>query len=220
MAGLFITFEGGDGAGKSTQVELLAAALRKRGLEVVTTREPGGTELGVLLREALLHGGEVAPRAEALLFAADRAQHVAAKIVPAMQRGDVVISDRYIDSSLAYQGAARDLDMEQVREISLWAVAGLLPQLTVLLDVPVASGFERVGGEHDRMEAAGVAFHERVREGFLQLAADEPERFMVLDGRAPIADIAAKVWAAVEPLLENAELSRSLAAPGGESGCP
>ena len=202
--GLFISFEGGDGAGKSTQVGLLAAALRARGYEVVITREPGGTELGVRIRELLLSGGEVSPRAEALLFAADRAQHVAALVRPALARGAVVISDRYLDSSLAYQGGARDLDVADVRKISLWATAGLLPQLTVLLDVPVAAGLARVGAQQDRMEAAGTAFHERVRAEFLALAAREPQRFLVLNGRDEVPDIAAQVLVAVARLLAGA----------------
>ena len=201
MAGLFITFEGGDGAGKSTQVAQLERRLRERGLEVVTSREPGGTELGQEIRQALLHGGHVSPRAEALLFAADRAHHVASKIRPALERGAVVISDRYLDSSVAYQGAARSLDLEQVRDLSLWAVEGLLPELTVLLDVPVSVEGDRLGSERDRLESEGGEFHQRVRDEFLALADREPERFFVVDGRGSIDEIAHKIWQRVEPLL-------------------
>lgn len=206
MAGLFITFEGADGAGKSTQVAALASELTARGYEVVTSREPGGTELGRAIRELLLHGGDVAPRAEALLFAADRAHHVAAKIRPALERGAVVISDRYLDSSVAYQGAARALDPHDVRELSLWATGGLLPQLTVVLDVPVEQGFARRGGDHDRMEAEGREFQERVRQSFLELAQAEPKRFLVVNGRAEIRQIAEQIWGVVQPLLAEAEL--------------
>lgn len=203
MAGFFITFEGDDGAGKSTQVHELAKSLRERGYEVIVSREPGGTELGGQIRAALLHGGEVMPRAEALLFAADRAQHVAAKIRPALARGAIVISDRYFDSSVAYQGGARQIDPREIRELSLWATEGLIPQLTVLLDVPVAQSELRVGGEQDRMESEGAAFHERVRQKFLALAAAEPERFLVFDGQAPIAQIAAGVLAQVLPRIAS-----------------
>ena len=206
MAGIFITFEGGDGAGKSTQVGRLAERLREKGYTVVTTREPGGTELGAEIRKALLHGGEVSPRAEALLFAADRAHHVASKIRPALAAGKVVISDRYLDSSVAYQGAARSLDKDEVLSLSLWAVEGLLPQLTVLLDVPVAQSAGRVGDTPDRLESEGLDFHARVREEFLALAAAQPERFLVLNGRDTIENIADQVWAAVENLLAKVDL--------------
>lgn len=209
MAGLFITFEGGDGAGKSTQVAALANELERRGYDVLTSREPGGTELGQAIRELLLHGGEVAPRAEALLFAADRAHHVASKIRPALERGAVVISDRYLDSSVAYQGAARALDPHEVRELSLWATGGLLPDLTVLLDLPADQGFARRGGDHDRMESEGKAFQMRVRQSFLALAEAEPKRFLIVDGSMAVADIAAKIWAAVQQMLDKAQLNRN-----------
>ncbi|MFC5370900.1 dTMP kinase [Arcanobacterium bovis] len=201
MSGLFISFEGGDGAGKSTQVSRLASWLEARGREVISTREPGGTELGAKIRELLLHGDHVAPRAEALLFAADRAHHVESKIRPALERGAVVITDRYFDSSVAYQGAARALDAQQVRDLSIWAVEGLLPQVTILLDVPAQRGAARIEGELDRMEQAGAEFHERVREEFLRLAEREPQRFVVIDGTQSIEAIAERVQAVVEPLL-------------------
>ncbi|GAA1174426.1 dTMP kinase [Ornithinimicrobium humiphilum] len=194
-SGLFVAFEGGDGAGKSTQSGLLAAWLREQGVEVVQTREPGGTELGRALRELVLHGpdGSVSPRAEALIFAADRAHHVATVVRPALERGAVVLSDRYLDSSVAYQGAARQLGHDEVRALSLWAVMGLLPDLTVLLDVPAAEGRVRRGDVHDRLEREADTFHDRVRQGFLDLAQAEPDRYLVLDGTLPPAELATAV---------------------------
>lgn len=218
MSGLFISFEGGDGAGKSTQVERLAAALRGQGYDVRVTREPGGTELGAQIRQALLHGGDVAPRAEALLFAADRAHHVASLVRPALAAGAIVVTDRYLDSSVAYQGAARSLGAQEVRDLSLWAVEGLLPKLTVLLDVPVEAGSERVGEDRDRLESAGDDFHARVRAEFLALADAEPSRFLVLNARDSRDAIEARIFEAVAPLLADADLSRSSA--GSESGDP
>lgn len=200
---MFISFEGGDGAGKTTQVNELARYLRDRGYDVVTTREPGGTELGQEIRHLLLHGGDVSPKAEALLYAADRAHHVATVIRPAISRGAVVLSDRYLDSSIAYQGVARDLGTDEVRELSLWATDHMLPDLTILLDIPVASGSERVGGEQDRIEAAGASFHEAVRHEFLALAAEEPERWIVIDGSAPIPTVAAAVRQAVDRIISQ-----------------
>lgn len=188
MTGLFITFEGGDGAGKSTQAGLLSAWLEEREYEVVRTREPGGTGLGVDVRRLLLHGGDavgsIDPRAEALLYAADRAQHVAEVVRPALARDAIVVQDRYIDSSLAYQGAGRVLNVEEVRDINEWAAGGLWPQLTVLLDLDPATAAERRrvrGDQADRMEAEADAFHRAVREGFLALASEAPERYLVLD---------------------------------------
>ena len=208
MSGIFITFEGGDGAGKSTQAELLGAWLEERGHEAVRTHEPGGTRLGAELRTLLLHGseevGEVDPRAEALLYAADRAQHVARVVRPALERGAVVVQDRYIDSSLAYQGAGRVLDVEDVRRISEWATEGLRPQLTVILDLaPAAAADRRVarGGAADRLESEGAEFHEAVRRGFLDLAAQDPHRYLVLDATLPIDELHARILAAVSPLV-------------------
>lgn len=202
MSGLFISMEGGDGSGKSTQSRALQEWLEGLGYEVVMTREPGGTELGQHIRELLLHGDDVAPRAEALLFAADRAHHVATKIRPALARGAVVISDRYLDSSVAYQGASRNLGQDEIRDLSLWAVDGLLPDVTVLVDVPAEVGAERVGKVQDRLESAGLAFHQRVREEFRRLAAAEPQRYVVVDGTAPIAEITAQLTALIEPRLK------------------
>ncbi|AXH97152.1 dTMP kinase [Ornithinimicrobium avium] len=201
--GLFVAFEGGDGSGKSTQSGLLAAWLREQGAEVLHTREPGGTALGTALRELVLHGadGSVSPRAEALIFAADRAHHVATLVRPALEGGNVVITDRFLDSSVAYQGAARRLGHDDVRQLSVWAVEGLVPDLTVLLDVPTGEGRARRGEVHDRLEREADDFHDRVRGTFLELAAREPDRYLVLDGTLPPEELAASVRARVGALL-------------------
>jgi dTMP kinase len=183
--GLFIALEGGDGAGKSTQGRLLRAWLEDLGRTVVMTCEPGGTEFGRTVRELVLHGDHVAPRAEALLFAADRAHHVETLIRPALGRGEVVITDRYMDSSIAYQGAGRDLGVNEVRDLNVWATAGLVPALTVLVDLPPAVGRARRGGVDDRLEAEADEFHVAVREHFLALAGAEPDRYLVVDGQLP-----------------------------------
>jgi len=203
VAGLFITFEGGDGSGKSTQVGLLTEWLEGEGREVVHSREPGGTELGLELREIVLHRrGHIAPRAEALLYAADRAHNIATKVRPAIERGAVVIQDRYLDSSVAYQGAGRVLGSNEVRELSLWATEGLLPELTVLLDLDPTLGRERIaGGVYDRLEEEKSDFHERVRASYLELAAAEPERFLVLDATSSIDELADAIRSRVVSLL-------------------
>ena len=204
-AGLFITFEGGDGSGKSTQSALLTEWLIAGGNTVVHSREPGGTDLGVELREIILHRrGYIAPRAEALLYAADRAHNIATKVRPAIERGEIVIQDRYLDSSVAYQGAGRVLDGTEIRDISLWAAEGLLPDLTVLLDLSAENGRERIASTrdtYDRLEAEKSDFHERVRDSFLALAAAEPHRFLVLDATDPIETIAEAIRARVVALL-------------------
>ena len=203
-AGLFITLEGGDGSGKSTQSARLTGWLTDAGHAVVVTREPGGTSLGLELRDIVLHRrGEIAPRAEALLYAADRAHHIATVVRPALERGDIVVQDRYIDSSVAYQGAGRVLDGGEVRDISLWAAEGLLPDLTVLLDLPESDGRDRMATrtKYDRLEAEAGEFHGRVRAGYLALAAAEPERFLVLDARESIAAIADAIRERVGALL-------------------
>lgn len=196
-SGLFVAFEGGDGAGKSTQIEMLAEALTAQGRDVLTTREPGGTPVGGAIREVLLHGDHVAPRAEALLFAADRAHHVETVIRPALERGATVLTDRFMDSSIAYQAAARGLEAGQVRGLSLWATGGLVPHLTVLLDVDAGTGRARRGTVHDRLESEGDDFHERVRRSFLDLAAAEPDRYVVLDAALPPEELHARVLEAV-----------------------
>jgi len=192
--GLFVAFEGGEGAGKSTQSKLLASWLAERGYEVVTTREPGATPIGGQLRRLLLDpdNGEIAPRAEALLYAADRAQHVATVIRPALARGAVVVSDRYVDSSLAYQGVGRSLSIGEIERLSQFATSGLRPDVTVLLDVPVTEGLGRTSLRDelpDRLEAESGAFHERVREAFRELADASPDRYLVIDASLPPATI-------------------------------
>jgi dTMP kinase len=199
--GLFIALEGGDGAGKSTQARLLRAWLEGLGHTVVMTREPGGTEFGRTVRELVLHGGHVAPRAEALLFAADRAHHVETLVRPALARGDVVITDRYMDSSIAYQGAGRDLGVDEVRELNVWATGGLVPALTVLIDLSAAVGRARRGGVHDRLEAEADEFHAAVREHFLALAEANPDRYLVVDGERSPEEIHELVRARVATLL-------------------
>ncbi len=205
MTGLFITLEGGDGSGKSTQMGALTEWLEARGHAVVQAREPGGTELGLELREIILHRrGYIAPRSEALLYAADRAHNIATVVRPALERGDVVIQDRYLDSSVAYQGAGRVLDPTEVREVSLWATEGLLPHLTVLLDLDPAVGRERLDASrtrYDRLEAEESAFHERVRAAYLALAAAEPARFLVLDATLPVDELQASIRDRVSALL-------------------
>lgn len=205
VPGLFVTLEGGDGAGKTTQAALLEEWLTERGRRVVRTREPGGTEVGVLIRDIVLHHrGDVSPRAEALLYAADRAHHVATVVRPAIARGDVVIQDRYLDSSVAYQGAGRVLGSGEVRDLSLWATEGLLPDLTVLLDLDPAAARARRDADDkpfDRLEAEQDDFHARVRSEFLSLAAAEPGRFLVLDAAAPADEIATAVRTRVAALL-------------------
>ena len=196
---MFITFEGIDGVGKSTQLDLLQSWLEGRGREVLRTLEPGGTELGQEIRHLLLHRkGDVAARAEALLYAADRAHHVATKIRPALASGKVVLSDRYFDSSVAYQGAARELDVTEVRNISLWAVDNLIPDLTVLLDLDAHAAILRrnkTGTEPDRLEREKVDFFERARSQYLELAK-EP-RFLVVDATLSIDEIQDQIRARV-----------------------
>jgi len=206
MSGIFITFEGGDGAGKTTQAELLASWLAERGYEVVRTRDPGGTELGSAIRDLLLHGGHVDQRAEALLYAADRAHTIAEVVRPALERGAAVVQDRYIDSSLAYQGAGRPLPADEIRSINEWATEGLWPQLTVLLDVSPELAAKRrasAGERADRLERETLEFHNRVREGFLAIAQAEPGRFLVLDAALPIEELHAAILARVAPLLTH-----------------
>ena len=205
MAGLFLTFEGGDGSGKSTQSALLTAWLEGLGRAVLHTREPGGSDVGVEIREIVLHRrGHIAPRAEALLYAADRAHHIATVVRPALERGEIVLQDRYLDSSVAYQGAGRVLDPAEVRQVSLWATDGLLPDLTILLDLDESIGRGRLDESrtrYDRLEAEESDFHARVRAAYLDLAAAEPERFLVLDASLPVDELAASIRSRVSALL-------------------
>jgi dTMP kinase len=194
---VFVTFEGLDGSGKSTQAELLHARLEADGVDVVATREPGGTELGERIRDLVLHGGHVAPWAEALLYAASRAQHVAEVIRPALERGAWVVCDRYLDSSVAYQGAGRELGLERVLELNLAAVGGLLPDRTFLLELPPEEVHGRLDREHDRLEREDSDFHARAAAGYRTLADRFPERIVVLDGTRPAPELAEEVHGAL-----------------------
>jgi dTMP kinase len=211
--GTFIVFEGGDGAGKTTQIDLLVEALRRDGLvdgpglpSALVTREPGGTALGSGLRELVLHGADMAPVAEALLYAADRAQHVAEVVAPALARGDVVISDRYLDSSIAYQVEGRGLSESQVREVNAPATGGLEPDLTVLMDVGVATAARRraeSGEPADRLEGAGREFHTRVNTRYRSLAAEGAGRYLVVDAEGPVEENHGAILARVGELLRG-----------------
>ncbi len=183
--GLFIALEGGDGAGKSTQVQLLRDAFTAAGREVTVTRQPGGTPLGQEIRQLVLHGGHVSPRAEALLYAADKAQHADLVLRPALAAGHVVITDRYTDSSVAYQGAGRALGAQEIHDLNMWAVSDLAPDLTIVVDVPATEGRRRRGEVHDRLEAEADSFHESVRGHFLAMARGNPQRYAVVDGTLP-----------------------------------
>ena len=199
--GVFIAFEGGEGTGKSTQSKLLKEWLEARGESVVLSREPGGTDLGQGLRKILLghETGVISPRAEALLYAADRAHHVFSIIRPALAEGKVVITDRYFDSSIAYQGAGRVLAPGEVARISRWATESLFPTLTIVIDLPAEIGIGRLHNP-DRLEAEPLAFHERVRQEFLQLARLDPERYLVVDGKQTIQEIHNAIIARVAEL--------------------
>lgn len=213
--GIFIVFEGGDSVGKSTQVDLLCRRLAGIGCDVVGTFEPGDSEAGALIRQIVLDPatGDLAPRAEALLYAADKAHHLHAVVRPALERGAVVICDRYVDSMLAYQGAGRVLKLAEVELIARWATEDLRPDLTVLLDVEPGHA---VGAkvDKDRLEDAGDVFHQRVREHFLALADRDPEHYLVLDARGTRGEIAEAVAARVADLLPGVELSE----PAGTVG--
>lgn len=201
-SGLFVCFEGGEGAGKSTQSRLLRDWLVERGERVLLTFEPGDTAVGKELRRIVLDPatGELSPRTEALLYAADKAEHVDHVVLPALARGEVVITDRYVDSALAYQGAGRTLEVEEVEAVNRWATGDLRPHLTVVLDLEPQAGLGRFA-ERDRIEAQSLEFHQRVRQGFLDLAAADPDHYVVLDARAPVEEIAAAIRARVEGLL-------------------
>jgi dTMP kinase len=202
VGGVFIVFEGGDGVGKTTQVELLCEWLADAGHEVVKTFEPGDSPVGAMIRHIVLDPatGEMSPRAEALLYAADKAQHIFSVVGPALRRGAVVVCDRYVDSMLAYQGGGRVLQLEDVERIARWATEDLQPDLTVVLDAELSDGVHAKSTK-DRLESAGDLFHERTRLFFLDLARRAPQRYLVLNARAPREEIAAQVAARVAPLL-------------------
>jgi dTMP kinase len=203
--GVLLAFEGGEGAGKSTQARLLAIWLREQGYDVVSTHEPGATKVGMRLRALLLdtaHTG-LSPRAETLMYAADRAEHVASVIEPALERGAIVVTDRYVDSSHAYQGAGRRLPVRDVADLNKWATGGLVPDLTILLDLPPAAGLGRRARSADRLEAEPAEFHQRVRAGFLALADAEPERYLVLDATRPAAELSREIREQVREMLPD-----------------
>jgi dTMP kinase len=210
LTGTFITFEGIDGCGKSTQLRLLASSLRMRGLEVITTREPGGTPLGKRIRSVLLDPeGEVDPLAELLLYGADRAQHVRTILRPALRSGGLILSDRYADATAAYQGAGRDFTPETIRTVIELVTEGLKPDLTLIFDLQVADCLartqRRTEGENkaDRLDIEDAAFHTRVRNAYLQLAADEPDRVRIIDATGSINETHERVLEVVMPFLES-----------------
>ena len=209
MAGAFITFEGIDGCGKSTQLRLLASELRVRGLEIVTTREPGGTRLGQRLRAALLDVEEqVDPLAELLVFAADRAHHVRTLLLPAFEAGRIVLSDRYADATVAYQGAGRGFKPELIREIVQLATDGLTPDLTLLFDLSVPESYvrtrRRVASKNsDRLDSEDAEFHTRVRDAYLEMAKADPERFRIINARGPVQETHETVMNIALPFLEE-----------------
>lgn len=201
---MFIAFEGGEGAGKSTQEARLAHWLTDRGYAVVRTREPGGTPAAEAIRNVVLSPEFTGldPRAEALLFAAARGEHAAQVIRPALERGNIVLCDRYLDSSVAYQGIGRDLGAEAVRELSLWATQGLVPDLSILLDIDPEIGLARVAYP-DRLEAEPLAYHQRVRQGFLDIAEQFADRYVVIDASGDVDDIAARIAERVQALQDS-----------------
>jgi dTMP kinase len=203
--GLFLAFEGGEGAGKTTQARLVAIWLREQGFEVVTTHEPGATKVGMRLRALLLdtaHAG-MSPHAEALMYAADRAEHVASVIEPALARGAVVITDRYVDSSLAYQGTGRGLRTAEIAKLNSWATGGRMPDLTILLDMPPEAGLGRRTRSADRLEAEPPEFHRRVRAGFLALARAEPSRYLVLDASKSAEEVTQEIKDRIREILPD-----------------
>lgn len=201
MTGLFITFEGPEGAGKSTQVTLLVEWLRARGLEAYTTREPGGTPLGLEIRRLLL-SQDMSAEAEYLLYSADRAEHVRKVVLPALEEGKIVISDRHLDSSLAYQGYGRGLPLDWLRQVAAGAVGSLRPHRTILLDLPPEAGLARLE-QHDRLEQEHLEFHQRVRGGYLQLARGEPARYLVVDATQSQQAVQAAIQQALLPMIEE-----------------
>jgi dTMP kinase len=212
--GVFVCFEGGDGSGKSTQSRVLGEWLGAEGYVVRLTFEPGDTEVGVRVRQIVLDPatGELSDRTESLLYAADKAEHVHRVVQPALDRGEVVITDRYVDSMLAYQGAGRPLELAEVEHVARWATHDLRPHLTVVLDLEPDHGLGRFA-ERDRIEGESVEFHERVREMFLQLATGAPEHYLIVDARRPVAEITGEILAQLQPLLGQARRSPVELAP-------
>jgi len=190
---MFVTFEGLDGCGKTTQAQLLAESLTADGVEVVSTREPGGTPLGEEIRDLVLHGDHIAPWAETALYLAARAQHVDQVIRPALAAGATVVCDRYLDTSVAYQGGGRELGVDTVLELNLLAVGGLVPDRTVLVEIDVETALARVGDKRDRIEQAEAEFWPRVVDAYRGLAARYPERYVVVDGRRPVPEVAEEI---------------------------
>ena len=208
MTGLFITFEGGEGCGKSTQIAALKARLEAMGKTVVQTREPGGTALGESVRSLLQHddaGQGMSPEAELLLFAASRAQHVRELIAPAIAQGQIVLCDRFLDSTTVYQGVARAIDTKKVDTINQFAIGDTKPDLTILIDLPPEIGLARVharsDGQLDRMENEAIEFFQAVRQGYLDLAKSEPKRFLVLDGSQTVEELETQIWQRVGATL-------------------
>ena len=204
--GVFVCFEGGEGAGKSTQTRALESWLQSEGYAVRLTFEPGDTEVGRRVRQIVLDPatGDLADRTETLLYAADKAEHVETVVLPALERGEVVITDRYVDSSLAYQGAGRALDLAEVEQVQRWATRDLRPHLTVVLDLAPEQGLGRFA-ERDRIEGESVEFHERVRKAFVEMASADPDHYLVMDARRPVDDLATEVRHRVQPLLVQAK---------------
>lgn len=216
--GLFITFEGGDSCGKSTQIRLTHRWLLEQGIDPVFTREPGGTPLGEQLRTLIIHGpDDVDPRTEALLYSAQRAYHVATKIRPALQSGRVVLQDRYLDSSVAYQGAARELGVEEIRDLNIWATEGLMPNVTILLDLDPEVAHSRRTGEPDRLEREPTEFQHRVREQYHALAEQFPDRYRIIDASADIETVQADIRSALAPFVEKLRATVSGASPAAAS---
>ncbi len=202
--GLFITFEGADGCGKTTQIKLVKDYLEKSGYEVVLTREPGAKGLGEKIREILLnYDGIVSDRCESFLFLADRAQNIDTIVNPAVEKGKIVLCDRHIDSTVAYQGYGRGLNLERINKLNLLATDGRVPDLTIVFDIDVETSMQRVGKEKDRMESAGIEFHNRVRNGYLEIAKNEPERVKVVDGREGIEKVFENVKDLVNKTLQK-----------------
>lgn len=202
--GLFITFEGADGCGKTTQLNNVKAFLEEKGFDVVTTREPGALDIGQKIRNILLHhDGIVADRCEMFLFLADRAQHVETFIKPAIEQGKIVLCDRHTDSTIAYQGYGRGQDIKLLNDLNKIAINGLLPDMTLLFDVSTEVAQQRVGSEKDRMESAGIEFHKKVRNGYLELQKQNPNRIQLIDANNTIDEVFENVKKAVTNLIES-----------------